>query len=121
MQRERKEPRHQRGMQLRAQLQLCYLEAGEQRLWEGVEGAAFGLRLIEVELPSKQLHAKQGEDDEEEEEEQQQGGDGLHGVQQRSHQIGQSCPMAERTERAVRAGVCDEPCDHLVQVRVLTV
>lgn len=53
------------------ELQLFYLEAGEQRLWEGVESAAFGLRLIEVELPSKQLHAEQSEDDEKEEEEEQ--------------------------------------------------
>lgn len=72
----------------------CYLEAGEQRLREGVEGAAFGLRLVEVEFPPKQLHAEQSEDDEEEEEEEQEGGDGLHGIQQRGHQTGQSRPMS---------------------------
>ena len=75
-----------------------YLEAGEQCLREGIECAALGLRLVEVELPSKQLHAEQGKDDEEEEEEEQQGGNGLHGVQQGRHQIGQSCPMAEQTK-----------------------
>lgn len=83
---------------------MCYLEAGEQRLREGVERAAFGLRLVEVELPSEQLHAEQSEDDEEEEEEQQQGGDGLHGVQQRRHQIGQGRPMAAQTESDIRVG-----------------
>lgn len=74
----------------------CYLEAGEQRLREGVERAALGLRLVEVELAAKQLHPQQSEDDEEEEEQQQQGGDGLHGVQQRRHQVGQRCPVAAR-------------------------
>lgn len=78
---------------------MCYLEAGEQCLRERVKGAAFGLSLIKVELSSKQLHAEQSEDDEEEEEEQQQGGDGLHGVQQGRHQIGQSCPVAEQRWR----------------------
>lgn len=78
--------------------QVSYLEAGEQRLREGVEGAAFGLRLVEVELASEQLHAEQSEDDEEKEEEEQQGGNGLHGVQQGGHQIGQSCPMAEQKQ-----------------------
>lgn len=83
---------------------MSHLEAGEQRLWEGVERAAFGLRLVEVELPSKQLHAKQSEDDEEEEEQQQQRGDGLHGVQQRRHQIGQSRPVAAQTRSDIRGG-----------------
>ena len=71
----------------------CYLETGEQCLGKGVKGAAFGLRLVEVELATEQLHAQQGEDDEEEEEQQQQRGDGLHGVQQRCHQVGQGCPV----------------------------
>ncbi len=93
--------------QSKAQIQVCYLEAGEQRLWEGVKGAAFGLRLVEVELPSKQLHAEQSEDDEEEEEEEQQGGDGLHGVQQGRHQIGQSRPMAEQRQSDIRGGTDD--------------
>lgn len=76
----------------------CYLETGEQRLRESVECAAFGLRFIKVEFSSEQLHAEQGEDDEEEEKEEQQRGDGLHGVQQRCHQVGQSRPMPEQTE-----------------------
>ena len=100
---------------------MYYLEAGEQCLGEGVEGAAFGLRLVKVELPSEQLHTKQSEDDEEEEEEQQQGGDGLHGVQQRRHQIGQSRPMAEQTESDIRAGADKELRKHLAQVWFLTV
>lgn len=53
-------------------LQVCYLKAGEQCLREGVKGAAFGLRLVKVELPSKELHAEQSKDDEEEEKEEQQ-------------------------------------------------
>lgn len=76
-----------------------HLEAGEQRLREGVEGAALGLRFVKVELAAEQLHAKQGKDDEEEEEEEQQRGDGLHRVQERCHQIGQGRPMAEERER----------------------
>lgn len=76
----------------------CYLETGEQCLRESVKCAAFGLRFIKVELSSEQLHAEQGEDDEEEEKKEQQRGDGLHGVQQRCHQVGQSRPMPEQTE-----------------------
>lgn len=79
---------------------LCYLEAGEQRLREGVEGAALGLRLVEVELPPEQLHAEQSEDDEEEEEEEQEGGDGLHGIEQRGHQARQRRPVAGWRESA---------------------
>ena len=68
-----------------------YLEDGEQRLGEVVEGAA--ARLVEVELAAEELHAEQREDDDEEEEQQQQGGDGAHGVQQRSHQVTQGVPV----------------------------
>jgi len=71
-----------------------HLEAGEQRLGEGVERAPLHLRLVEVELAAEQLHAQQGEDDEEEEEQQQQGADGLHGVQQRVDQVRQRRPVA---------------------------
>lgn len=97
----------------------CDLEAGEQRLREGVKGAAFGLRLVEVELATKQLHAEQCEDDEEEEEEQQQGGDRLHGVQQRCHEVGQGRPVSEQTDGDIRGGADEltrlrcvlSPCD----------
>lgn len=58
----------------------AHLEHSQERLWEVVEGASLGLCLIEIELPSEQLHSQQGEDDDEEEEQQQQRGDGLHGV-----------------------------------------
>lgn len=46
-------------------------------------------------LSSKQLHAKQSKDHDEEEEEEEQADDGLHGVQQRHHQIPQGGPVPE--------------------------
>lgn len=58
--------------------QNSYLKHSEERLREVIKRAPPGLHLIEVELPSKQLHPQEGEDDDEEEEEQQQGGDGAH-------------------------------------------
>lgn len=79
------------------------LKAGEERLGERVEGAPLGLRLVEVELASEELHAQQSEDDEEEEEQQQQRGDGLHGVQQRRHQVGQSGPVAGKGGNGTKA------------------
>lgn len=72
---------------------LGHLEDGEQRLGEGVEGAALGLRLVEAEAAAEELHPQQGEDDDEEEEQQQQRGDGLHRVQQRAHQVAQRRPV----------------------------
>lgn len=69
-----------------------YLKHGEQRLREVVERAASG--LVKVKFPSKELHAKEGEDDDEEEEQEQQGSDGADGVEQRSHQVGQRVPVS---------------------------
>lgn len=103
------------------ELRPWYLEAGEQSLREGVEGAAFGLRLVKVELPPEELHAEQSEDDEEEEQEEQQRGDGLHGVEQRRHQIGQSRPVSEETEEDVREEAASGLWKHLDQAVVLTV
>jgi hypothetical protein len=70
-----------------------YLKDSEEGLGEGIKGAPLGVGLVKVELAPKQLHAKQGEDDDEEKEEKQQGGDGLHGIEQRCHQIAQGCPV----------------------------
>lgn len=71
-----------------------HLEHSEQGLGEVIKRAPFGHSLIKVEFAPKKLHAKQGEDNDEEEEQQQQGGDGLHGVEQRGHQVTKRCPMA---------------------------
>ena len=58
--------------------QSPYLKHSEERQREVIERAPTGLHLIEIELPSKELHPQEGEDDDEEEEEQQQGGNGAH-------------------------------------------
>lgn len=50
----------------------AHLEHSQERLGEVVEGAPLGLGFVEIKLPTKQLHAQQGEDDDEEEEQQQQ-------------------------------------------------
>lgn len=70
-----------------------YLKDGEEGLGEGIKGASLSVGLVKVELAPKQLHAKKGEDDDKEKEEKQQGGDGLHGVEQRCHQIAEGCPV----------------------------
>ena len=55
---------------------LLYLEHSDEGLREAIKGAA-GFRLVrKIELPSKHLHTKQGEDDNEEEQEKQQAGNG---------------------------------------------
>lgn len=64
-----------------------YLKHSEKGLGKVVEGAPFGLGRIKVELSTEHLHAQQGEDDDKEEEQQQQRSDGLHGVEQRRHQV----------------------------------
>ena len=69
---------------------------------EGVEGAPLGLGLVEIELPSEQLHAQQSEDDQEKEEQEEKGHDRLHRVEQRGHQVGQSCPVTRGTDRTER-------------------
>lgn len=70
-----------------------HLEHSEQGLREVVKRAPFGHSLVKVKLAPKKLHAQQGEDNDEEEEQQQQGGDGLHGVEQRGHQVTKRRPM----------------------------
>ena len=70
-----------------------YLKHSEEGLGKVVKGTPLGLRLIEVELSTKHLHAQQGEDDDEEEEQQQQGSNGLHGVEKRCHQVTERLPM----------------------------
>lgn len=47
-----------------------YLKHSEEGLGKVVKGTPLGLGLIKVELPTKHLHAQQGEDDDEEEEQQ---------------------------------------------------
>ena len=76
-----------------------YLKHSQKGLGEVVKGTPLGLGLVKVELPTKDLHAQQREDDDEEEEQQQQGGDGLHGVQQRSHQVAQGLPVTVNNHR----------------------
>lgn len=49
-------------------------------------------------LSSKQLHPQQGEDHNEEEEEEEQTDDGLHGVEQRNHQVSKRSPVPEEEE-----------------------
>lgn len=58
----------------------AHLEHSQECLWKVVKGAALGLSLIKIKLPTEQLHPQQREDNDEEEEKQQQRGDGLHGV-----------------------------------------
>lgn len=68
-------------------LRCTYLEHSEKSLGKVVKGTPLGLGFIKVELSTKHLHAQQGEDNDEQEEQQQQGSDGLHGVEQRCHQV----------------------------------
>lgn len=49
-------------------------------------------------LSSKQLHPQQGKDHNEEKEEEEQTDDGLHGVQQRNHQVSKRSPVPEEEE-----------------------
>lgn len=48
-------------------------------------------------LATKQLHAQQSEDNDEEEEQEQEADDGLHGVEQRHHQVSQRVPVPAHT------------------------
>lgn len=64
-----------------------------------VKGTPLSLGFIKVELSTEHLHAQQGEDNDEEEEQQQQRSNGLHGVEQRSHQVTQRLPVTEKQER----------------------
>lgn len=71
-----------------------YLEHSDESLGKAVERTA-RLRLTgKVKLSSKDLHAQQGENDNEKKEEKEQAGNGAHGVQQRSHQITEGCPVS---------------------------
>lgn len=72
------------------------LKHSEQRLREVVKRAPFGHRLVEVKFAPKELHPEKREYNNEEEEKQQQGGDGLHGVEQRGHQVTERCPVTGR-------------------------
>ena len=76
----------------------AHLEDSEQGLGEVIKRAPFGHSLVKVELAPKKLHAEQGENNDEEEEQQQQGGDGLHGVEQRGHQVAKRCPVTAGEE-----------------------
>lgn len=76
-----------------------HLKHSQQGLREVVKSASFGNSLVKVEFAAKELHAEQTEDDDEEEEQQQQGRNGLHGVQQRRHQITQRRPVTRNRER----------------------
>lgn len=70
-------------------LSCTCLEHSEESLGEVVKCTPLGLGFIKVELSTKYLHAQQGEDDDEQEKQQQQGSNGLHGVEQRCHQVAQ--------------------------------
>lgn len=78
---------------------LTHLKDGQQGLGEVVEAAAFLVYVVEVELAAEHLHPEQSEDDDEEEEQEQQRGDGLHGVEQRCHQVTERCPVSAQTQK----------------------
>lgn len=73
---------------------VLYLEHSDESLRKAVEGTARLGLIGKVKLSSKDLHAQQGEDDNKEEEEEEQAGDRAHGVQERSHQITERCPVS---------------------------
>lgn len=88
-----------------------HLEDSEQGLGKVIECASFGHSLVKIELAPKQLHAEQGEDDDEEEEQQQEGGNRLHGVEQRSHEVTKRCPVTgkERTGNKSKTETTEQP------------
>lgn len=81
-----------------------YLENSEKGLGEVIESASFSHSFIKVKLSPKKLHAKQGKDNDKEEKQQQQGCDGLHGVEERGHQVTERCPVTE--EETNNKGLC---------------
>ena len=74
-----------------------YLEYGEERNDKGVK---VGVRspVLEVEGPTKELHAEQGEDEDEEEEQEEEGEDGVHGVEERDDEVPQAGPVLGHLE-----------------------
>lgn len=55
-------------------------------------------------LSTEQLHSQQGKDYDEEEEEEEQADDGLHGVQQRDHQVTKRSPVPEEEKENMLDG-----------------